>query len=128
MGMTEKTKVLYNASCALCSREIDHYERLSQAQALAIQYDDLNDGTRLAEWGLTPDQAARRLHLRKDGQVYAGIPAFIVLWQEIPQMKWLARIVSLPGVHGLACLTYDHLLAPALYRWHLRRQRRRRRT
>lgn len=120
--MTNKTKVLYNASCTVCSREIDHYDRLSQAQALAIQYDDLNDGSRLAEWGLTPDEAARRLHLRKDGQVYGGIPAFIILWQEIPQMRWLARVVSLPGVHGLACVVYDHVLAPILYRWHLKRQ------
>jgi predicted DCC family thiol-disulfide oxidoreductase YuxK len=122
--MTRKTEVLYNASCPVCSREIDHYERLSQTQALAIQYDDLGDDQRLAEWGLNADEAAKRLHVRKDGQLYAGIPAFIVLWQEIPQMGWLARIVSLPGIHWLACTVYDNLLAPSLYRWHLRREKR----
>ncbi len=121
--MTDETKVLYNGECVLCSREIDHYKRLSESQALAIQYDDLNDDTRLADWRLTQDQAAKRLHLRKGGKVYAGIPAFVVLWQEIPRARWLAHVISLPGVPWVACVTYDYLLAPILYRWHLRRKR-----
>ena len=67
------------------------------------------------------DTAARRLHVRKDGIVLSGIPAFIALWQEIPRYRWLARIVSLPGIHRLAVWTYDGILAPALYAWHRRR-------
>ena len=122
--MTKQTDVLYNGGCPVCSREISHYEKLSQKQALAIRYDNLDDADRLQGWGIDADTAAKRLHVRKDGQIYAGIPAFIVLWQDIPQMNWLARIISLPGVHGMACALYDHVLAPLLYRWHLRRQRR----
>lgn len=122
--MTQQTEVLYNGDCPVCSREINHYEKLSQKQALAIRYDNLGDGSRLQSWGIDADTAAKRLHVRKDGQIYAGIPAFIVLWQDIPQMNWLARVVSLPGVHRAACALYDHVLAPLLYRWHLRRQNR----
>lgn len=120
--MTNKTEVLYNESCPVCRREVHHYERLSQKAGLAIGYDDLADDTRLAGWGLTPEQAAKRLHVRKDGHIHAGIPAFIVLWREIPQYRWLARLINLPGVHWVACKVYDHILAPLLYRWHLRRQ------
>jgi predicted DCC family thiol-disulfide oxidoreductase YuxK len=79
----------------------------------------------LQAWGITARDAAQRLHVRKDGTVYGGIPAFIVLWQEIPQMRWLARIVALPGINWAAVKVYDHILAPLLYRWHVSRERRR---
>ncbi|WP_159974310.1 thiol-disulfide oxidoreductase DCC family protein [Roseobacter cerasinus] len=117
------TDVLYNAECPVCSREIDHYARLSAAQALPLRYDDLNDAKNLDDWGVTADQAAQRLHVRQNGQIYIGLPAFIVLWQSLPRYRWLARLVSLPGVYRLACWTYDGVLAPLLYRSHLRRRR-----
>jgi len=119
--MSEKTEVLYNESCPVCRREVHHYERLSQKAGLPIAYDDLGNSDNLQSWGLSKDQAAKRLHVRKDGQIYAGIPAFIILWQTLPQYRWLARLVSLPGVHWVACKVYDHLLAPLLFAWHRRR-------
>ena len=121
--MSEQTDVLYNQSCPVCRFEVHHYERISQKDELNIGYDDLGDGEKLASWGLTPDEAAKKLHVRKGGQVYAGIPAFIVLWRELPRYKWLAKVVSLPGVHWLACKVYDHILAPALFAWHKHRQK-----
>lgn len=117
--MTDKTEVLYNAACPICKREIDHYAKLSAKHDLPIGYHDLGDAAELAQWGMTEKDAAMRLHVRKDGQIYGGIPAFIVLWQDIPQMRWLAKLVSVPGVHWLACKVYDYVLAPLLYRWHL---------
>ncbi len=122
--MSEKTEVLYNGSCPICSREVDHYARLSSDQALPIRYDDLGDAARLETWGITREDAARRLHVRKGGQIYGGVPAFVLLWQQIPQTRWLARTVNLPGVHWIACRVYDHVLAPLLYRMHLARERR----
>ncbi|WP_300035896.1 thiol-disulfide oxidoreductase DCC family protein [uncultured Roseobacter sp.] len=121
---SDETAVLYNDACPVCAKEIRHYAGISEKQALAIRYDDLNDAARLQSWGLTADQAARRLHVRKNGQVLDGIPAFIALWQDIPRYRWLARLVSLPGVHITARLLYDHILAPLLYRRHLARSAR----
>lgn len=122
---TEKTCVLYNADCLLCSYEINHYAAYSRAQALAIDFDDLNDSASLEKWVVDADTAARRLHVLKDGVVHAGIPGFIVLWQDMPRYRWLARLVGLPGVHRLACWSYDLVLAPIIYRLHLRRIKRR---
>lgn len=119
--MSEKTEVLYNASCPICSREVDHYARLSEQQALPIRYDDCTDPAKLRDWGITAEDAAKRFHVRKDGQTYAGIPAFIILWRDIPQTRWLARFFSLPGINWLARKGYDHIAAPALYRLHRRR-------
>ncbi|MEL7099917.1 MAG: DUF393 domain-containing protein [Pseudomonadota bacterium] len=119
----EPTEVLYNADCPVCSFEIDHYAAYADKHDLPIRFDDLNAGERAA-WGLDRETAARRLHVRKGGQIYAGIPAFIILWQDMPRYRWLARLVALPGVHWTACKVYDHILAPLLYAWDKRRQRR----
>ncbi|MEO0766279.1 MAG: DUF393 domain-containing protein [Pseudomonadota bacterium] len=118
--MTENTRVLYNADCPVCSFEINHYAAYSVRNGLPIRFEDLNRDA-LDAWGLTPDEAARRLYVMKDGQMFSGIPAFIVLWQDMPRYRWLARLIALPGLNRLACVTYDYVLAPLIYRWHLRR-------
>ena len=118
--MTKDTRVLYNADCPVCSFEINHYATYAGGKGLPIRFEDLNRDA-LSDWGLSRDEAARRLYVLKDGQMYSGIPAFIVLWQDMPRYRWLARLVSLPGLHRLACWTYDYILAPLIYRWHLRR-------
>ena len=119
--MSEETKVLYNAQCPVCRFEIDHYRSYSQKSDLAIQFDDLNSDALLA-WEITSDQAARRLYVEHKGQLYSGIPAFIMLWCEMPRYRILGRIVDLPIIHWIACKVYDLALAPAIYRWHLYRQ------
>ncbi len=119
--MTDDTRVLYNADCPVCSFEIDHYAKYSDARALPIRFEDLNC-VDMTDWGLSRDEAARRLYVLRGGQIYSGIPAFIVLWQDMPRYRWLARLVSLPGIHWLAVKVYDHVLAPLIYRWHQRRQ------
>ena len=120
--MTDETRVLYNADCPVCRFEINHYASYSDREGLPIRFEDLNK-EELSDWGLTRDDAARRLYVLKDGEMYSGIPAFIVLWRDMPRYTWLARLVFVPGIHRIACLTYDHLLAPLIYRWHLRRLR-----
>ena len=122
-NMTDETRVLYNADCPVCSFEIDHYAKYSDETGLPITFEDLNTED-TAAWGMTSDEAARRLYVRKGGQTYSGIPAFIVLWQDMPRYRWMARLVSLPGFHWAASKLYDHVAAPLIYRWHLRRQAR----
>lgn len=119
--MTRETSVLFNQTCPVCRAEIDHYAAHARDRAVPLRLDGLD---RAADWGLTPDQAARRLHVRVDGRVLAGVPAFLALWSVLPRYRWLARIVGLPGVRQAAGLVYDRVLAPALYRAHLRRLRR----
>lgn len=121
--MSNETRVLYNAECPVCRAEIDHYVAYSERTALPIRFEDLNTGEPEA-WGLSVEDATRRLHVMKDGTLYSGIPAFFVLWRDMPRYHWLARFVALPGINWLAVQTYDRLLAPLLYRWHVRRKKR----
>ena len=120
--MTDKTSVLYNAQCPVCNFEISHYATYAAQNALPIRFDDLNSDA-LAQWDLTADAAARRLYVAHDGELTSGIPAFIILWNQMPRYRWLARVVNLPGIHWIASVAYERVLAPLIYRWHLRRQR-----
>lgn len=121
MSMNQTTEVLYNAQCPVCSREVDHYARLSKDGALPITFADLNAPDHCADWGVTPEQAARRFHVRKGSETYVGVDAFVVLWSDIPKYRWIARLVSKPGVYQLANWVYDLVLAPMLYASHKRR-------
>ena len=119
--MANETRVLYNQDCPICRFEVGQYRKQALAEGAPLRFDDLSQ---VAHWGLTPDQAARRFHVVQDGQVTSGIPAFQLLWTRLSGWHWLARITALPGIHQIACAVYDHILAPALYRAHLRRQAR----
>ncbi|MCP4820697.1 MAG: DUF393 domain-containing protein, partial [Shimia sp.] len=81
--MPQDTRVLFNADCPICNAEICHYQAYSDGQNLDISFDDLNSDA-LENWGVDADTAARRLHVVHNGQLFAGIPAFLVLWQEMP--------------------------------------------
>jgi predicted DCC family thiol-disulfide oxidoreductase YuxK len=122
MDNSAKTCVLYNATCPVCNYEIQHYERYADAKGLPIRFDDLNSEARVA-WGLDSDTAARRLYVLHEGTLTSGIPAFLVLWAQMPKYRWLARVVGLAGIKQIACVAYNYVLAPLIYRWHLRRLR-----
>ena len=124
MAKTAKTSVLYNANCPVCNFEIQHYAQYADANDLPIRFDDLNSEAR-AQWGLDADTAARRLYVLHDNTLTSGIPAFLVLWAQMPKYRWLGRIVGLPGIKQVACALYDFVLAPIIYRWHVRRLRKR---
>lgn len=115
--------VIYNGGCPICAREIGVY-RVRVGETGTLRFRDLNDAD-LAVFGLTREDAARRLHVVENGQVVAGVDAFVVLWRETPGFGWLARFVGLPGVRHVAGAVYERILAPALYAAHVRRQRRR---
>ena len=123
MEKESRTCVLYNANCPVCSFEIGHYIAYATEKNLPLRFDDLNTDA-LAQWGLDADTAARRLYVLHDGKLTSGIPAFLVLWAQMPRYRLLGRIIGLPGLRQIAILIYDHLLAPLIYRWHLRRLRR----
>ena len=117
------TKVLFNGDCPVCNFEIRHYERYSNDTGLPIRFDDLNSEA-LADWDLTEEAAARRLYVLHDGALLSGMPAFRVLWQQMPKYRWLARVTGWPVIRPFTVFAYDRVVAPLIYRWHLRRQSR----
>jgi hypothetical protein len=45
------------------------------------------------------------------------LPALIELWTRMPGYGWLARFFSLPGLHSVAAVLYDLVVAPGLAWW-----------
>ena len=121
--MTE-TEILYNGRCPICTAEIAQYQKAARKVGAPLLFQDLHDAP-LGDWGLSADQATRRLHARRDGQIISGFPAFLIVWQHLPRLRWLARFLSLPGLHQIARIGYDHIAAPLLYWLHKRREARR---
>jgi predicted DCC family thiol-disulfide oxidoreductase YuxK len=117
--MSEEIRVLYNETCPVCRFEIDAYRRHAVADGLPIRFDALD---RAEDWGLTPDQAARQLHVWQNGRVLSGLAAFRALWSAMPRWRWLARMTGWPIIRSVADFLYSRLAAPILYRAHLRRQ------
>ncbi|MDB2407250.1 DUF393 domain-containing protein [Jannaschia sp.] len=118
-----ETRVLYNADCPVCSREIDHYRMRAARDGLPLRFDALQ-GADLSAWGVDADAAARRLHVLHEGRVISGMDGFRVLWRAMPHMRWLARATAAPGLRQGTDWLYDRAMAPVLYRMHLRRARR----
>ena len=116
----DDTRILYNDTCPLCRFEIDHYRAAATRDGAPLRFDTLQDAAR---WGLTEDQAARRLHVLKDGELLSGLDAFRAIWSSLPRWRWLARVTGWPVLRPLVTVLYDRIAAPLLYRAHLRRQR-----
>ena len=119
-GMKENLTVIYNDTCPICAREVGAYRTATDRRGLNVAYAGLSQCD-LAQFGLTPDAAARRFHVMQDGVLQSGIPAFALLWETMPRLRWLARLVRLPGLRTLAAWVYDWVLAPPLYALHKRR-------
>lgn len=118
------TRILYNDRCPICRAEIAHYRKRAEAASAPLSFEDLNTAD-LGDWALTADQAKRRLHAAlPDGRIVSGIPAFAAIWTALPGMGWLARLVLIPGVRGIADVAYNRIAAPWLYRRQMRREAR----
>ena len=119
--MSKTSEVLFNGECPVCSFEMDHYKARCEKHDTGIGFEDLNSAD-LTKWGIDADTAARRLHVLKDGELYAGMKAFVVLWDDLPGYRWLSRLVATPGIYHFCSAGYEWILAPIIYRWHLRRR------
>ena len=122
--MAHKIEILYNGRCPICAAEIAQYRKQAERADAPVAFIDLHEAT-LSHWGLDAEQATRRFHARKDGQIISGFPAFLVLWRELPRMRWLARALQVPVLHQMADFGYNYLAAPLLYWMHKRREARR---
>ena len=114
------TRVLFNEDCPICNAEICHYKKYAEANGIELYFDKLGE-TDLSIYGVSKDQGAKRLHVISNGQVIHGLPAFRKLWAEMPRYKFQAFVTNLPVIKQLAALVYDKILAPILYKSHVRR-------
>ena len=116
-------RVLFNEDCPICNAEICHYRKYAEEKGIELYFDKLGE-TDLSPYGVCKNEGAKRLHVLSDGQVIHGLPAFQKLWEEMPKYKILAILTNFPIFREIAALIYDKILAPLLYKSHLKRLQR----
>lgn len=119
------TTVLFNGDCKICNKEICVYQSYGAGRGLPIDFKDIN-AIDLAPFGLTRNETARQLHVIKNYELFKGVKAFVVLWNEMPRYRFLAKIFSLPGVTDVAQFFYYHIIARYLYARDIKRLKKQR--
>ncbi len=109
--------VYFDGSCPLCTAEISHYASRPGGDSLTF----VDVSTVNAELGpnLSARDAMSRFHVRlADGRLLSGARAFVVIWQTLPNWRWVARVARVPGVTPLLEVAYRLFLPirPALSR------------
>ena len=105
-------RVYFNNSCKICKAEIDLYKKESIKE---INWVDIS-GNRNAqiETNKNDKQLLRRLHVKKDGKVFSGAEAFLLVWKNIPKYRFLYSIFKLPIIFQIFSLCYE-VIAFLLY-------------
>jgi predicted DCC family thiol-disulfide oxidoreductase YuxK len=86
--------MFYDAKCRLCNTEVKHYRRLDKHRKVKwIDFTEKQE--RLAQFGITYDQAMARLHaVDAQGNVQSGVKAFIIVWKQLPWYRLLAWFID----------------------------------
>ena len=105
-------KVYYNESCNICRAEINIYKKQKIEE---IEWIDITNNTN-AEKDTQKDNKTllRRLHVEKDGQIFEGAKAFLLVWKKIPKYKFLYIFFSLPIIFNIFSFFYE-IIAFILY-------------
>ena len=113
------SKVYYNSACPVCNAGIkDQRRRMQECGVNDIEWVDVhNNPDAVSEVESSLEQVRERLYVKDGkGQLNIGIDAFIHLWQQTPNQRWLARLFQLPVIRSLARVAYNGF-AWLLYRW-----------
>lgn len=106
--------IFYDGACHLCSREIvkyrdmDHRHRLKFVNIAAPSFS-------ATAYHLDATQVNKRLHVMVNGHVYQGVDAFIEIWKQFSHLRFLSKVVSLPGIYQLATLGYAMFATVRVY-------------
>lgn len=92
-------KVFYDDRCPLCRREIEYYKKISPATA--INWCGISHNTQLLEQHcISNTESLKILHaINIENKMFKGVDAFILIWQQLPGWRWLAKFVALPIVY-----------------------------
>ena len=113
----QRPVVLFDGGCPMCSREIAHYRRVGGAEA--VDWVDIATAdSLLARYGVSPDTAMARFHVRDpQGRWQTGAWGFVELWSHLSAYRWLARGMRSLRLTGILDFAYTRFAC-----WRLRRR------
>lgn len=103
----KKITVFYDGLCHLCSREINHYKKMRGCEN--INFTDITSAEFDAKVEkLDPFAIHQTLHARdRDGKVKTGVDVFILIWSELPALKFLVPIAKTKPIYYVMTLFYS---------------------
>ncbi len=105
-------KVYFNNSCNICRAEINLYKK---ERIEGIDWVDITHNKKAQEETKKEDKSLlRRLHVKKNGKVYEGAEAFLLIWKKIPKYRLLFKVLSLPIIFNIFSIFYE-IIAFFLY-------------
>ena len=105
-------KVYFNNSCKICKAEIDLYKKEEIKQICWV--DITNNQNAQNETKKNDKELLRRLHVEKNGKIFSGAKAFLLVWKNIPKYKILYSILRLPIIFQIFSISYE-IIAFFLY-------------
>ena len=98
-------KVYYNESCSICRAEINHYKKQNIEE---IDWVDITNNIDAEKETLKNDKTLlRRLHVKKNGKIFSGAEAFLLIWKNIPKYKFLYKIFKFKPLFFLLNIFYE---------------------
>ena len=87
--------IFYDGKCGLCSREINYYKKIAQADK--FRWSDIaTDPTPLKPLKISQADGLRRLHgIDSEGHLHIGVDAFLLIWRELPYWRFLSTPVCM---------------------------------
>jgi len=84
--------VFYDDLCPLCSKEINHYQKLQTHHP--IKWIPIHkDKCTVENFGFSKNTLLERLHVvRGDGVIVTGASAFATIWYSIERYRWLGKL------------------------------------
>ena len=92
----EKLRVYYDASCYLCSYEIEYYRKRTQDESIVfvdISHPDFD----VIQEGVSKVDVNKYFHVRlSNGNLISGVDAFVAIWKELNIFKLLVFLSKNP--------------------------------
>ncbi|MBB6674264.1 thiol-disulfide oxidoreductase DCC family protein [Cohnella nanjingensis] len=113
--------VVYDGECNLCLATVAKLKRLrTNSEIRYVTLQSLADGS-TAAWpaiaDVPEDRLAAQLHVTDEaGGVYGGSEAVMRLLRDVPSLRWLGVLGSLPGMRNVSRALYKRI---ARYRYRL---------
>ncbi len=91
--MSIQLEVFYDGLCPLCTKEINHYQKLdtkSQIDFIDISLSDFDD----KKFGLSGRDYNKIFHVKKGNQIITGVDGFIAIWETLECFNLLKNLAK----------------------------------
>jgi len=105
MNDKDLLEVFYDGACILCSREMNHYQKLKPTQN--IKWVDISSSSFNAQSvGLNPMLVQKYMHAKRGNFLFVKVDAFLEIWKAYPKYKWMVPIANFKPIRFLFDVGY----------------------